>query len=119
MNDYWVGPYDVRVKNYIPYVPFKDGVNRVISRNGKLIRYTDIKNTITLTKEEYLTKFCYYDEDDGYYHYNASLEHEHNLYICIDKNNMPHFCNIHTLRYQRKQLQNRIDEAEDDCCIIS
>lgn len=39
MNDYWVGPYDVRVKNYIPYVPSKDGINRVISRNGKLIRY--------------------------------------------------------------------------------
>jgi hypothetical protein len=117
MNDYWVGPYDVRVKNYIPYVPSKDGVNRVISRNGKLIRYTDIKNTTVLTKEEYLTKFCYYD--DGYYYYNASLEHEHNLYICIDKKNMPHFCNIHALRKQRKELQNRIDEAEDDCCIIS
>ena len=32
---------------------------------------------------------------------------------------MPHFCNIHTLRKQKKELQNRIDEAEDDCCIIS
>jgi hypothetical protein len=122
-NGYWIGPHNIRVKNYVPYVPAKDGVNRVMPKDGQLIQYTGIKNTTELTKNEYLNKFCYYDKDDGSYHYNASLNHEHNIYVFIDSKNMPHFCNIHELIRQNNKLIKRYKDAEetndDNCCIIS
>ncbi len=118
-DEYWIGPYKIKVKNYVPYVPAKDGINKVMCKDGKLVQFTDIKNTIDLTIDEYLNKFCYYDEDEGFYRYNASLNNIHNLYIYIDNNDMPHFCNIHELIKQRKKLQRRCEDAEDDCCIIS
>ena len=118
-NGYWIGPYNIRVKNYVPYVPAKDGVNRVISKDGQLSRYTDIKNTSELTRDEYLKKFCFYDKEDGFYHYNASIYNDHNIYVLMDSKNIPHFCNIHELIKYNNNLIKRYKDAVDDCCIIS
>ncbi len=143
-NKYWTGPYDIRVFNYVPYVPAKDGINSVTMQNGELIQFTDIKNIKNLTKEEYLKRFCnHVIEKDGklikftdnenikslskddYYLYNSSSYNNHNIHVFIDKNNMPHFCDIHELIRQKNEsiknenkLKRRIDDAEDDCCII-
>lgn len=140
-NKCWIGPYNIRVKNYVPYVPAKDGINSVTMRDGKLIQFTNIKKTKSLTKEEYLKRFCnHVIEKDGkliqftdtenlkdyYYLYNSSSFNNHNIHVYIDKNNMHHFCDIHELIRQKnesikyeKNLKRRIDDAEEDCCIIS
>lgn len=56
MDDKWIGPYDIRVNSYVPYVPDKSGINR-ITKNGKSIIFEE--NTTDLSKEEYLDKYCY------------------------------------------------------------
>jgi hypothetical protein len=110
--DEWIGPYDIRVKNYVPYVPAKDGVNRVTHKNGNLIQITDIKNTNNLTKDEYLNEYCYSDKD-GFYHYNASLKHEHNIHAYRGRDGTVKIGNIY------KVMKHR-DDFDDDCfpCII-
>jgi len=90
-NKDWFGPYNVRVKNYIPYVPDKDGINIVSIINGTLTRITNIKNTINLTRDEYLNEYCYLEE--GIYYYNVSSKNRHNIEMYCERD-------------------------EDECCIV-
>ncbi len=112
---YWVGPYNVIVGDFVPFVPAKDGVNRVAIRNGKLMQITDIKNTIDLTQEQYLDEYCYYDDKIGFYRYNASLKHEHNWHMYVNKHGKVCLGNI----YKVIKNNNRNDDCfDDDCCVI-
>lgn len=109
-----IGPYNIKVGYYVPYVPAKDGINRVTRKNGQLLQITNVKNTTDLAEKEYLNTFCYLSDKDGLYHYNSSLKHEHNIYAYRGRDGTVKIGNIY------KVMKHRND-FDDDCfpCIIS
>ncbi len=93
INGFWVGPYDIRVYNNIPYVPAKDGVNQIDPFNRII---TIIKTNNCLSEKEYKKKLCYLD-NDGFYYYNHYKFYRDKKYTCIDSNRKLHFYNISEL----------------------
>jgi hypothetical protein len=108
-NDFWIGPFGIRVKNDVKYVPAEDGINQV-GAYGTLI--TQIKNMENLTEKEYINTFCYMGGDCKYY-YNQYKFHRDQKYTCIGSDGKVHFCNIYELYNIRSQREM------DDCrCLI-
>ncbi len=92
-NGFWIGPYDIRIYNIIPYVPANDGVNQIDQFNRVI---TTIKTNNSLSEKEYKKKLCYLDAD-GFYYYNHYKFYRDKKYTCIDCNKKLHFYNIDKL----------------------
>ena len=66
-NDYWLGPYNIRVPNTINIVTASDGVN-ILYKNGTI---TLMECNYHLSKKEYIEKYATL-HCEGYYYYNPN-----------------------------------------------
>jgi len=82
MNEqYWIGPHDIRIPNDVYFVETEDGENRI----NKWGRRTEMYCTSTLTKKQYINKYCY-QSDDGYYYYDKSKRYYNDIQYHYDAN---------------------------------
>ena len=68
-NDYWLGPYDIRVPNSIKFVTASDGYNTLFSDGNE----TEIfrPNAPTLSEDEYKNKYAQFNAKDGYWYWKS------------------------------------------------
>jgi hypothetical protein len=66
-NEYWLGPYDVRVPLEVDSVVASDGGNRRYKNGSQTEKFVQPK----MTKEEYLQSYAIL-HDDGYYYWKIS-----------------------------------------------
>ena len=65
-DDFWIGPYDVRIHLFIPYVPAKDGYNTHY-KDGSVTKIS-ISGSDLMNENIYKYEHCKL-MDDGYYYF--------------------------------------------------
>lgn len=68
---YWIGPYSVLIPNNIYFVIAEDGISTIDKWGG----CTDMYYQKSITKDEYISKYCYMG-DDGKYYYDVNYDKE-------------------------------------------
>jgi hypothetical protein len=106
----WIGPFDIKVRNFVPHVPAKDGINKVNQQN---IIITNIGCTVDLSEDDYKNKYCHVKKD-GLYYYNVLALNYHNLYFYIGLDGKHVYCNIYDLYKNQDTMRKSIREKKYD-----
>lgn len=114
MNQYWIGPYGVRVPLDIKEVVADDGGN-TLYQDG---RETEMFVEPSLTKEDYLSLYCH-QRDDGYYYYGKEqqIDVPTMINVGIDVDLLEHKTNFvrHIVRLEQLNKDNYKRLAAFDC----
>jgi hypothetical protein len=63
-KNYWIGPYEILVPNNVYFVIAEDGENTIDKWGG----YTNLYYGKSITRDEYIAKYCYLGNDGNYYY---------------------------------------------------